>query len=137
MFTLLAASLFQTPALALAALVAATIGTVMLDAVGNVAFLASVRPREREEMTTVFRTYLDAAELLPPALFALVLSFFDLQVIFYLQGLVMLGMIGLLGYLPARLGKTRIRLAPEGELPGGESAGPDPAASPVPLPSET
>ncbi|MFZ9037750.1 MAG: MFS transporter [Gammaproteobacteria bacterium] len=136
-FTLVAAALFQTPALALAALVAATIGTVMLDAVGNVAFLAAVRPREREEMTTVFRTYLDAAELLPPALFALVLSFFDLQVIYFLQGLVMLGMLGLLGYLPASLGKTRIRLAPEGELPGGEAVSPDPVASPIPAPSET
>ena len=136
LFTLAAAALFRTPELALAALAAATIGTVMLDAVGNVAFLSAVRPREREEMTTVFRTYLDAAELLPPALFALVLSFFDMQVIFYLQGLVMLGMIGLAGYLPARLGKARIRLAPEGELPGGETAS-RPEGSPLPAPSET
>lgn len=136
-FTLLAAALFQMPALALTALVAATIGTVMLDAVGNVPYLAAVRPREREEMTTVFRTYLDAAELLPPALFALVLSFFDLQVIFFLQGLVMLGMIGLLGYLPARLGKTRIRLPPEGELPGGDIPQPDLGGTPVPAPTET
>jgi MFS family permease len=136
-FTLVAAALFQTPALALAALVAATIGTVMLDAVGNVPYLAAVRPREREEMTTVFRTYLDMAELLPPALFALVLSFFDLQVIYFLQGLVMLGMLGLLAYLPARLGKDRIRLQPEGELPGGETAKPAPVVSPTPAPSET
>jgi MFS family permease len=115
-FTLLAAALYQTPSYAIVALVSATVGTVMLDSVGNVAFLAAVRPREREEMTTVFRTYLDAAELLPPALFALVLSFFDLQVIFFLQGLVMLSMILLLAYLPARLGKTRVRVLPEGEL---------------------
>jgi hypothetical protein len=60
-----------------------------------------------------------------------------LQVIYFLQGLVMLGMLGLLGYLPASLGKTRIRLAPEGELPGGEAVSPDPVASPIPAPSET
>jgi MFS family permease len=115
-FTLLAAALFHTPPFALAALVAATIGTVMLDSVGNVTYLASVRPREREEMTTVFRTYLDAADLLPPALYALVLSFFDMQVIYLLQGMIMLGMITLLTYLPARLGKTRVRLLAEGEI---------------------
>lgn len=115
-FTLLAAILYHTPTLALMALVAATIGTVMLDAVGNVAYLSSVRPGEREEMTTVFRTYLDAADLLPPAVFALVLTFFDMQVIYFLQGMVMLGMIALLAYLPARLGKSRIRLLPEGEI---------------------
>jgi len=129
-FTLLAAALFQTPAYAIAALVTATIGTVMLDSVGNVAFLAAVRPREREEMTTVFRTYLDAAELLPPALYALVLSFFDLRVIFLLQGLVMLSMIVLLAHLPMRLGKTRIRMSPEGELPSDGSPKADLIAEP-------
>ncbi len=108
----------------------ATIGTVMLDSVGNVAFLAAVRPREREEMTTVFRTYLDAAELLPPALYALVLSFFDLRVIFLLQGLVMLSMIVLLAHLPMRLGKTRIRMSPEGELPSDGSPKADLIAEP-------
>ena len=130
-FTLFAAVLFDSPQLALAALVAATIGTVMLDAVGNVAFLASVRPREREEMTTVFRTYLDAAELLPPALYALVLSFFDLQVIYYLQGLVMLAMVGMLAYLPQSLGKTRIRLPAEGVLPSADQVTPGSPGSPI------
>ena len=77
LLTLAAGALFDIPVFAIAALMAATIGTVILDSVGNVAFLAAVRPREREEMTTVFRTYMDAAELLPPALYALVLSFFD------------------------------------------------------------
>ena len=136
-FTLLAAALFESPALALAALAASSVGTVMLDAVGNVPYLAAVRPREREEMTTVFRTYLDMAELLPPALFALLLSFFDLQVIFFLQGLVMFGMIGLVGFLPASLGKTRIRMLPEGELPSGGKARAGSATPPIPVPAET
>ena len=135
-FTLLAAVLFESPVLALAALAASTLGTVMLDAVGNVPYLAAVRPREREEMTTVFRTYLDMAELLPPALFALLLSFFDLRMIFFLQGLVMFGMIGLVAFLPASLGKKRIRMPPEGELPGGGTPAAGPASVPVPVASE-
>ena len=135
--TLLAGALFDLPTFAIGALMAATVGTVILDSVGNVAFLAAVRPSEREEMTTVFRTYMDAAELLPPALFALVLSFFDLQVIFFLQGLVMLGMIGLLVYLPPRLGRDRIRFVPEGELPVAAAAEPDPAVLPGAAPAET
>jgi MFS family permease len=107
-FTLAAGLLFEAPSAVIAMLLLATIGTVMLDAVGNVPFLAAVKPREREEMTTVFRTYLDASELIPPAIFALVLSFLDLRSVFLIQGLVMLAFIGVLAYLPARLGQSRI-----------------------------
>lgn len=117
-FTLGAGLFFEVPGTVIALLLLATVGTIMLDAVGNVPFLAAVRAREREEMTTVFRTYLDAAELIPPAIFALVLSFLDLQVVFLIQGCVMLAATALLGYLPARLGKTRILVRPEGLLPG-------------------
>ena len=115
--TLCAGLWFDSATLVVAMLLAAAIGTVTLDAVGNVPFLAAVRPREREEMTTVFRTYLDMAELLPPAAFALVLSLFDLRAVFLIQGGVMLAMIALLAYLPARLGQARIRLLPERPLP--------------------
>jgi len=116
-FTLAAGIFFEAPAAVIGLLLMATIGTIMLDAVGNVPFLAAVRAREREEMTTVFRTYLDAAELVPPAMFALVLSFLDLQRVFLIQGCVMLTAIALLAYLPERLGKARILLRPEGPLP--------------------
>ncbi len=61
-----------------------------LDAVGNIPFLRAVRARERAQMTTVFRTYLDISELLPPALFALLLSFFGLASVFLATGLWML-----------------------------------------------
>ena len=117
-FTLAAGVFFAAPIAVIALLLAASLGTVMLDAVGNVPYLAAVRPREREEMTTVFRTYLDAAELIPPALFALVLSFFDMRAVFLIQGCVMLAATLLPAYLPPRLGRSRIRLLPEGPLPG-------------------
>ena len=113
-----AGEFFDLPQAVIALLLLASIGTVCLDAVGNVPFLAAVHAREREEMTTVFRTYLDAAELIPPAMFALVLSFLDLRAVFMIQGCAMVAAILLLRYLPARLGKTRIRLRPEGLLPG-------------------
>ena len=74
-----------------------------LDAVGNIPFLRAVRARERAEMTTVFRTYIDLSELLPSALFALLLSFFGLESVFATTGLVMLA-IGLIArHLPRAL----------------------------------
>jgi predicted MFS family arabinose efflux permease len=74
-----------------------------LDAVGNIPFLRAVRARERAEMTTVFRTYIDLSELLPSALFALLLTFFGLESVFATTGLLML-VIGLIArYLPRAL----------------------------------
>lgn len=74
-----------------------------LDAVGNIPFLRAVRARERAEMTTVFRTYIDLSELLPSALFALLLTFFGLESVFAATGLAMLA-IGLFArYLPRAL----------------------------------
>jgi predicted MFS family arabinose efflux permease len=74
-----------------------------LDAVGNIPFLRAVRARERAEMTSVFRTYIDLSELLPSALFAVLLSFFGLESVFATTGLAMLA-IGLVArYLPRAL----------------------------------
>ena len=124
LFTFAAGVFFESPVAVITLLLLATIGTVTMDAVGNVPFLAAVKAREREEMTTVFRTYLDASELIPPALFALVLSFFDLRTVFLIQGCVMFAFIMLLAFLPGRLGMTKIRIGPEGSIPG---AAPRPA----------
>jgi predicted MFS family arabinose efflux permease len=74
-----------------------------LDAVGNIPFLRAVRARERAEMTTVFRTYIDLSELLPSALFAVLLTFFGLESVFATTGFAMLA-IGLVArYLPRAL----------------------------------
>ena len=63
---LLAAALaLGAPALAGIVLVAAAFFVAMLDGLGPVPFLRAVRARERAEMSTVYRTYLDASELLP------------------------------------------------------------------------
>ena len=39
----------------------------LLDGLGPVPFLRAVRPHERAPMTAIYRTYLDASELLPAA----------------------------------------------------------------------
>jgi MFS family permease len=55
----------DAPALAAAAMVAAAFFVAILDGLGPVPFLRAVRVHERPEMATVYRTYLDASELLP------------------------------------------------------------------------
>jgi MFS family permease len=81
-------------------LLLAAVACVGLDAVGNIPFFRAVHPYERPPMTTVFRTYVDAAELVPSAVFAVLLSFFDLPVVFLTAGLSTLA-FGLLAlYLP-------------------------------------
>ena len=72
-----------------------------LDAVGNIPFLRAVRARERAEMATVFRTYIDLSELLPSALFAVLLSFFGLESVFATMGILMIA-IGLVARLLPR-----------------------------------
>lgn len=54
------------PALAGLAMVAGAFFTALLDGLGPVPFLRAVRVHERAEMAAVYRTYLDASELLPP-----------------------------------------------------------------------
>ena len=54
------------PAAAGVAMVAAAFFVAIVDGLGPVPFLRAVRAHERPQMTTVYRTYLDASELLPP-----------------------------------------------------------------------
>jgi MFS family permease len=98
--TLLAGLWFDsTPAVAVL-LVLGAVGCVALDTVGNIPFLRAVRVHERPQMTTVFRTYVDFSDLLPPALFGLLLTWFDLRAIFVLAGLGMLSMAFWTRYIP-------------------------------------
>lgn len=54
------------PAAAGLAMVGGAFFTAILDGLGPVPFLRAVRVHERAEMAAVYRTYLDASELLPP-----------------------------------------------------------------------
>ena len=76
---------------------------VALDALGNIPFIRAVHPHERPQMTTVFRTYLDAAELTTPTLCALVLTLANLQATFFVFGLFILSFAFWPRFLPRRL----------------------------------
>jgi predicted MFS family arabinose efflux permease len=84
-----------------ALLLLASVWLSALDAVGNIPFLRAVRALERPQMTTVFRTYIDLSELLPSALFAVLLTFFGLASVFAATALLMLA-IGLTARLLPR-----------------------------------
>ena len=74
-----------------------------MDGAGNIPFLRAVRPRERAEMTGVFMTTRDAANVLPPGMFSVLLKFFELPAIFVASGVGILGVAWLSGYLPKRM----------------------------------
>ena len=71
-----------SPSLAVTLLILAALGATMLDGSGHVLFLRAVRPRERTEMAGVYQTYRDTANLAVPGIFAVLLKFFSLPVVF-------------------------------------------------------
>lgn len=74
------------PMVVAALLVLAGFATGVIDGAGNVPFLRAVHPHERPEMTTVFATYRDAGNLVPPAVFAALLKAFELPAVFVAGG---------------------------------------------------
>jgi MFS family permease len=71
-----AASSAGSAAAAGLAMVAASFFVAILDGLGPIPFLRAVRAHEREAMTTIYRTYLDASELIPPLVYAVLLTAF-------------------------------------------------------------
>ena len=92
-----------SPIAGAALLLLATLVTSSLDAAGNTPFLRAVRPLQREEMTGVFSIYRDMSQLLPPALFALILGVLPVHAVFAAAGVWMLVMAWFTRYLPRRL----------------------------------
>jgi predicted MFS family arabinose efflux permease len=81
---LLAAGYFGNdfPLVSAGLLLAATVFGSALDGLGSTPFLRAVKPRERAEMTSVYRTFLDFSDLLPQLAFSVVLLFFGFGSIF-------------------------------------------------------
>jgi MFS family permease len=75
------------PYFAAAMLLAAAIGATAVDGVGGLPFLRAVRFHERAEMTGVYRTYVDIAELIPTFIYSLLLLFLPLGSVFIAMGL--------------------------------------------------
>ncbi len=97
--------LWDVPQLAAALLISAAFGVTLVDAGGNILFMLAVRQRERAEMTAVFSTFRDAADIAPPGVFSLLLRFFELPVVFAVGGLVSFGLCLLSGKIHPRLGR--------------------------------
>lgn len=103
--TLTAALCFDTPVAVAGFLLVAALGAMALDALGNIPFMRSVHPYERPEMTTVFRTYIDLSDLLPSAVFALLLSIpgLDIRAVFIASGTWMFAGAYFASKLPRRM----------------------------------
>jgi MFS family permease len=100
----LAAGLLQPGPVEVAAIfVIAAMGAAALDALGNIPFLRAVHHYERSEMTSVFRTYIEASQLLPAAVYAAVLTVAPLPAVFEVLGCVLLVSAWYARYLPKAL----------------------------------
>ena len=98
--TILAALVYPWPWAAAGLLLAGALCVMVLDGLGNIPFLRAVRPFERPQMATVFRTYIDLSDLLPAALYSLLLTFFDIRAVFFAAGLWMLVSAAVARHLP-------------------------------------
>jgi len=100
--TIAVAAVAGVPWLGAAVLLLAAFTVGAIDGAGNVPFLRSVRPLERPEMTTVFATYRDAAQLLPPGVFSVALKVFELPAVFALGGGALLAMAFYARFIPRK-----------------------------------
>jgi MFS transporter, ACDE family, multidrug resistance protein len=98
-----AALVFHVPRLGAVMILLAAFGTETIDGAGNLLFLRAVRAHERPEMTTVFASSRDVAQLGPPVVFALLLSVFSLSSVFIASGAMMLASAVLSRHIPRRL----------------------------------
>jgi ACDE family multidrug resistance protein len=102
-FTTFAVALAMgTSWLGAALLVLSALAAETIDGAGNSLYLRAVHPHERSEMTAVFITYRDVAQLVPPAVFAMLLAVFELPSVFVAGGLMMVGLAGLARHIPRR-----------------------------------
>jgi MFS family permease len=86
---------------AIACLLLASFCAAGLDGVGGVPFLRAVKPRQRRAMASVYRTFFEAAELLPGVVYSIVLLYFDVGAVFVLlSGLSVLLCVLSWRYLP-------------------------------------
>ena len=90
-----AGSLAATPWIATGFLLLATLSMAVVDGYGNALFLRACKPSQRTAMTPIFSTNRDVAELSHSGLFAVLLIFFPIQVVFICGGIAMLGMLAL------------------------------------------
>ena len=87
--------LAHMPWVATGFLVLATLAMSVVDGYGNALFLRACKPSQRTAMTPIFSTQRDFAEIGQAALFAVMLIFFPVQVVFITTGVVLAGLMWL------------------------------------------
>jgi hypothetical protein len=75
------------PYAAIACLLMGSVAASALDGVGGIPFLRAVRHRERQQMTAVYRTYIDFSELIPGFIFAFALLWLPIGMVFVILSL--------------------------------------------------
>ncbi len=95
--------LYDYPLLFCLNLLLAATFIVTLDSLGNIPFMRFARPRELPQLATVFRTYVDTAEFIPSASYALLLTMFDFRAVFVVCGTLALTVGIAATWLPKRL----------------------------------
>ena len=106
-FFIVAALVSAFPLATVAMVMAASLFLVMLDVVGGLPFMMSVKPSERTEMSAVYSSFRDVSGILTPGAAWLVLFVAPLPGIFMAAGLGLLGAWAVAGRLHARLGDPR------------------------------
>jgi MFS family permease len=94
---------YDRPLLFCVILLLAAVFIVALDSLGNIPFMRFARPRELPQLATVFRTYVDTAEFIPSAIYAVLLTLFDFRAVFIFCGLLALVVGVAATWLPRRL----------------------------------
>lgn len=115
--TTLVAIAWGHPWLGIGLIICAALGMSAIDAGGNMLFLYAVRRHERSEMTTVYSTYRDVADIVPPGMFSVLLRLFELPAVFVVGGAVTLVLSALATRIHPRLGREAAR-APVVQAPG-------------------
>ena len=95
--------LTATPYLATGCLIMATLSMSIIDGYGNALFLRACKPSERTMMTPIFATHRDASEIGQAAIFAVLLIFLPIPVVFVVAGIVLIGLSRLAPYINSRL----------------------------------
>ena len=102
-----ASLLSHWPMVALGLLYAGSFGLVMLDVVGGLPFMMSVKPSERSEMAAVYSSFRDVSGIATPGAAWLVLWVAPLGAIFSVSGAAFAGAFVMAGALHSRLGAER------------------------------
>ena len=82
---------------------AAAVGGVMLDVLGNIPFMRMVKARERTEMTMIFSTWREGSELLTPLIAATLLLVLPFHFFYLVISLLLLLAAYASSFLPKRL----------------------------------